>query len=151
MRMTLHVFTARLNCRDPDAFNVTRGSGGELGAPFAPSRRILLPVLAARNLGGPAAERAWAEYVPAYVEEMRASRRAHPEAWRALLARERVVLTCYCPRRERCHRGLLAEILARCGAVDGGELAAQPRIPDPATRTRDMLRDWDELLRRLAE
>jgi hypothetical protein len=150
--VTLQVYTARLNCSDPDVFNVIRGSGGELAAPFAPSRRILTPVLAARSLGVDAAEKAWAEYVPAYTAEMRASWRAHPEAWRALLARPRVVLTCYCQRRERCHRGLLAEILAKRGAVDCGELAAaELRIPDAAVRTQDMLRDWDELLHRLAK
>ena len=78
---------------------------------------------AARKRGADAAERAWAAYAPAYVAEMRASWRANPEAWRSLLARPRVVLTCYCPRRERCYRGLLAEILVRCGAVDRGEVA----------------------------
>jgi hypothetical protein len=122
--VTLQVFTGRIWCGDSDAFNVTRQSGGAAGVLFAPSWAILRPALAARRRGAEAAEQAWAAYVPAYVAEMRASWRAHPEAWRGLLARPRVVLTCYCARRERCHRGLLAEMLAKCGAVDCGELGS---------------------------
>jgi hypothetical protein len=116
------VFTGRIWCGDPDAFNVTRQSGAAAGAPFAPSWAALRPALEARKRGPDAAEMAWSAYAPAYLEEMRASWRAHPEAWRSLLARPRVVLTCYCPRRKRCHRSLLAAILAKCGAVDCGEL-----------------------------
>lgn len=48
----------------------------------------------------------------------------HREAWDRLLQRKRVVLLCYCDGREFCHRGLLAQILVRKGAVDCGELEA---------------------------
>lgn len=50
----------------------------------------------------------------------------HLDAWRKLMARERVVLLCYCPTREFCHRSLLAQILTKKGAVDGGELGDDP-------------------------
>jgi hypothetical protein len=84
--VSLQVFTGRIWCGDPDALNATRKSGGAAGEPFAPSWAILRPALEARRRGADAAERAWADYVPAYLAEMRASWRAHPEAWRSLLA-----------------------------------------------------------------
>ncbi len=67
---------------------------------------------------------AWSAYVPAYLDEMAESRERHPDAWTTHLGRPRVVLVCYCPKRERCHRGLLAELLVGMGAVDEGELGA---------------------------
>jgi len=66
-------------------------------------------------------EDAWELYVPRFRREMLASYDAQRGAWDALLRRARVVLVCFCPRRERCHRGLVAGYLARLGAVDGGE------------------------------
>lgn len=142
----LRVFTSRIWLRDPDCFDITRGNGGPAAEPFAPSKAILMPALAARMratelLGrGEEAEasgvigHAWAKYAPAYRAEMRRSYREHRAAWDALLARERVVLTCYCaldPRlspvdqlaRGQCHRVLLAGYLAACGAVYCGEIA----------------------------
>lgn len=46
----------------------------------------------------------------------------HIEAWTAELSRKRRVYTCFCKTRERCHRSLLASILAKMGADDLGEL-----------------------------
>lgn len=67
-------------------------------------------------------EEAWAQYVPAFIAEMRASYRANRAAWDRLLGRDRVVLACYCSD-QRCHRVLLArDILPRLGAVYRGEL-----------------------------
>lgn len=65
---------------------------------------------------------AWATYVPAYLEEMRQSYRLCRIKWEALLSWERVVLCCYCVDAERCHRRILAEILAKLGATDEGEV-----------------------------
>jgi hypothetical protein len=86
---------------------------------------------------------AWAWYVPRYVTEMRRSYRRNRPAWDAMLARQRVVLTCYCARRLdwplHCHRVVLAEqCLVPCGAEYLGELEAEQRarksvgIGDPA-------------------
>ncbi len=72
---------------------------------------------------------AWSAYVPAYLAEMAESKRRNFNEWRELLARSRVVLVCYCPGRERCHRGLLAKILVDLGAIDGGELDTATRTP----------------------
>lgn len=138
--MPLQVYTARLphhGCvgyQGRDLLDVTRGSGGHLGNPFAPSKPLLVAGQASKaaakrkSAPGGATDRerldlwfAW--YRELYLEEMRASYRAHRGAWRALLARKRVVLCCYCGSH-RCHRRVLAEILVALGAVDCGELAA---------------------------
>lgn len=91
---------------------------------------------------------AWELYVPAYQAQMRVSYGVHPSrlgpleeaavargvkpnrgAWNRLLARERVTGLCFCVEEEgvplRCHRRLWAEILAKLGAVDEGEVVAE--------------------------
>jgi len=135
--MPLRVRTAPMTYRGPDRLDVTRKSGGPEGHPFAPSWRILGKALAARraarDLPADAAReierQAWEAYSPAYLAEMAASRERQPEAWRDLLSRERVVLVCYCRNRERCHRGLLAVLLANLGAIDAGEVGASEHLP----------------------
>jgi hypothetical protein len=142
----LRVYTSTRWHRDPDAFDISRGNGGPAAIPFAPSKAILLPALAARaqaKLVSPDEARAienamWAIYEPAYRAEMRRSYVENRAAWDRLLARERVVLQCYCPldarlpatellARGHCHRVLLAQYLTACGAVYMGELAARAR------------------------
>ena len=109
----------------PDGFDITRGSGGAAGDPFAPSAALFMEAKRRMALEGPGA---FAWYSPLYVEEMRGSWLRHRRAWDALLARNHVVLLCYCPARELCHRGLLVELLLKAGArvgrrvVDGGEV-----------------------------
>lgn len=126
--MSLIVHTARIGCKDPDALDVTRLSGTD-GLFLAPSWEILRPALLARKTGDEEIEReAWAQYVPAYLAEMRISYARYRPQWEALLRRPRVIIECYCPERTRCHRGLLAEqILPKLGATDGGELESKPR------------------------
>ena len=63
----------------------------------------------------------WALYVEAYTAEMRESYRTQRPAWTALLARESVTLVCYCTDTARCHRTVLASILAKLGAINEGE------------------------------
>jgi hypothetical protein len=129
--VTLQVWTARISTRDPDALNITRKSGGPDGAPFAPSWKILRPALEARRraeqVQDPTIElESWLRYEVAFIEEMRASYRTNRPAWDTLLARSRVVLSCYCDVSTdgvlRCHRVLLAEILGKLGADVRGEL-----------------------------
>lgn len=96
-------------------------------------------------------DRAWELYAPAYRAEMRVSAgmrpghprwrdaeeaawqrgvRPMPSAWADLFTREYVVLVCYCvlDGDERCHRRLLAaEVLAKMGAVDLGEVGTVHR------------------------
>lgn len=158
MKSHLQVFTAHIASRDPDRFDVTRKSGGVAGLPFAPSWHLAFKMVdalvrsirlmdaaksvAAKPLDMPdrgdewaltmeamrIKQEAWAAYEPAFLAEMRQSFRENRADWDALLARRRVVLVCYCPTRERCHRGLLAErILPALGAKDCGEIGIEPR------------------------
>jgi hypothetical protein len=131
------VWTARIVSKDPDRFDVTRKSGGAAGTVFAPSWAILSPALAARKeaqrllTGIPLYQaaalverNAWESYVPAFMAEMRGSYKAHRAAWESLLARDRVVLVCYCTDPHRCHRTLLArDILSTLGATYRGEVS----------------------------
>lgn len=140
--MTLVLHTANINRYEgPDAFDITRMTGGERGDPFAPSSRILgqakaaqeqaakLRAQAADLFAGTAQDRkraldeaedidarAWRTYVPAFVDEMRDSLRNKERAWKALVSfSDRLVLCCYCENQMRCHRGLLVELLVRAG------------------------------------
>jgi hypothetical protein len=149
--MPVQVLTSRLSYVGPDRLDITRKTGDRYGLPFAPSWAILNPALRARreaeyldvraevhakNKLGVTLEfvrwileslriedAAWERYRPAFVAEMRSSYRDDRAAWDALLARDRVVLCCFCKYAHRCHRFLLrTEILPKLGAVDGGEI-----------------------------
>lgn len=137
--MSLRVSTARLQAPVPrDGLDVTRKSGGAAGLPFAPSWLILSPALAARERADAARAShcddeadaieaaAWDVYAPKYLLEMRRSYATNRPAWDALLARESVTLLCYCTSSTRCHRFLLAGILAKLGATVVGEVARPP-------------------------
>lgn len=118
----LIVRTARISSGDPDRLDVTRQSGSELGKAFAPSWMLLRPFLAKRK-ADLLTERDWLDYVARYTDEMRTSFRRHGDAWESLLARERVVLVCFCTDPERCHRTVLGrDILTKLGAGFAGEL-----------------------------
>lgn len=119
----LEVWTARISTRDPDAFNVTRKSGDPV---FAPSWPLLKSALDRRRAGIPSTDETWATYSKSYLQEMTRSYAANRPAWDALLARPRVVLTCYCTNAERCHRTLLAKVLKHLGADFKGELPPPP-------------------------
>ncbi len=121
----LRVFTARVNYRGSDAFDVTRGGAMRaaskglpfLGEPFAPSRKILTRALDQQKTG----EEDWAEYEQLYLGELRATYRTNRGAFELLLKRNVVTLLCYCTDAERCHRTVLAKVLVKLGAIYGGE------------------------------
>lgn len=118
------IWTARISTKDKDAFNVTWKSGERA---FAPSIKILGPMLDIRREGRAVSDAEWKAYVLAYAAEMKQSYAKHRYLWDELLARDRVVLTCYCNDSDRCHRTVLARILARLGGTFCGELAARDR------------------------
>lgn len=149
--MALQAFSSRLAYWGADRLDITRKSTDRYGLPFAPSWAILNPALRARQEAAYFEVRAnvhaklklgvtlefvqwileslriedaaWERYKPAYVAEMRRSYRDERSAWDALLARERVVLCCYCQNAHHCHRTVLrSEILPKLGAADGGEV-----------------------------
>lgn len=138
--LALRVYSARCGQgRDPDDLDVTRAHGVPTGWPFAPTWQILNPALEARRRAdavrasdpehAEAIEAAaWEAYEPLFLAEMRASYRQNRAAWRALLARDRIVLRCRCAAAARCHRRLLRQrILPALGAMDCGEL--EPESP----------------------
>lgn len=114
------VWTARISTRDKDAFNITRKSGAR---EFAPSWSLLQRMLEIRKSGRVATEEEWRWYMAEYLKEMSRSHQRHRDVWDALLARDRIVLVCYCTDPERCHRKVLARILGSLGANNHGELA----------------------------
>lgn len=136
------VHTARLTYAGADRLDVTRAGADAYrkrtgqtweGEPFAPSWAILAPALNAMKgarTGSVTLDRAvscawWPDYVAAYTHEMRGSYRRRRDAWDALMRRREVTLCCYCIDPERCHRTVLAGILAKLGADVRGERASQ--------------------------
>lgn len=145
--VTLHIYTARVSYGGADRLDVTRKSATGFALAFAPSFRLLGDGLAARRhidaaersglalaQGNAMAEdavrrvaeasraEAWEQYRAAYIEEMRRSYARQRTAWGWLLTQtEQVTLVCYCTDATRCHRRVLAGLLAACGAVDCGE------------------------------
>lgn len=140
--MTLHVHTSTLRYGGPDRLDITRAKGEGIGLAFAPPWDMLSPALAIRRAIEKLEKRAvetldvgrydelveavnafsWALYDRAFRYEMRLSYRHQRAAWDELLGRERVVLVCFCPARERCHRSIVADLLVRLGAIDEGEI-----------------------------
>lgn len=114
--------------RGPSMLDITRGSGGEIGDPFAPSAPLLSEGKRRMQEGDPDAFN-W--YRARYVDEMRRSWVSKRPAWDALLARNHFTAVCYCPFRETCHRGVFADLLVKAGektgrrVVDGGEVVFQ--------------------------
>ena len=86
-------------------------------------------MLEIRRSGRVATDEEWREYVEGYLKVMGRSHRVHKASWDALLARERVVLVCYCTNPQRCHRTILARILESLGAINRGELPAVIKSP----------------------
>jgi uncharacterized protein YeaO (DUF488 family) len=129
----LAVYTARLGIRDADYLDVSlqgnmrRADAGEVGGhrhvglSFCPSPELLYPYLSKRKFGQ-LTDADWERYARAYTAEMRVSYRLRQSAWKTVLAWPRVVLLCFCTEPERCHRRVLAGILAKLGANDCGEL-----------------------------
>lgn len=111
----MRIWTARLTYVGPDRIDVTPDGADRnpygLGAPFAPSCRLV---------------RAWTsgkipldEYVRRYTRRLD---NIPAGWWASLAARAEVKLVCYCADPERCHRTVLARILAeRTGGEYMGE------------------------------
>lgn len=125
--MTLSVYTARVTYAGQDRLDITRKSAGPDGLPFAPSWKILGPMLMHRREGGAIDPYfGWPQYVEDYRREMRAGYRLCPDDWNALLARDEVTLVCYCSDPTHCHRTLLAGFLGKLGATVRGERVVRP-------------------------
>jgi 5-methylcytosine-specific restriction endonuclease McrA/uncharacterized protein YeaO (DUF488 family) len=136
------VFTGRVGAyRAEDGLDVSRAGAHPLGVAFAPSWGLLRPYLARRRQRRSSAEAAadWARYEAAYLAELRARYRADRAPFAALLARPEVTLLCHCPGPEQCHRGSLARVLVKLGAVYEGER------PAPGERVETAAADLEAL------
>lgn len=130
--MTLHVYAARITSRDPDRLDVTVKSAAGDARVWAPSWTIVNAGLALRDHARRVLDTSeapmvldamWTLYVAAYTGEMRASYAAKRAAWDRLLARERLVVCCFCTDHNRCHRTVLGrDVLPKLGAVWCGEV-----------------------------
>lgn len=70
----------------------------------------------------------------ALLESVQAHQRVNAGWWADLLSRERLALTCACWRPERCVRLVIAEALARLGALYEGEETVGPLLPPSSAR-----------------
>lgn len=103
---------------EQDAYALTNARLGRTATPEEDGARYLM-FADAESIS----ETAWREYVPAFMDEMRASWKEHRPMWDNLLSRQRVILCCYCMDAERCHRTILRrDILPKLGAEDCGEM-----------------------------
>ncbi len=120
----LQVYTARMGYKGADGLDITRSSG-TVGQIFAPTYELLTPYLDKRRAGTLTPED-WTAYSKSYLEEMRASYRAHRKEWDAILAWKQATVLCFCVNASECHRMLLGRnILARLGAIYLGERQGQ--------------------------
>jgi uncharacterized protein YeaO (DUF488 family) len=117
----VRLYTAHVAYSGPDRFDVTRKTGGILGAPFSPSVELLRRFHPKWG-GEPITDISFARFRREYIEEMRAFYRRHRASWAALLACRERTLVCYCTDGSRCHRRVLAvDVLSKIGAVYEGE------------------------------
>ena len=124
----LQVYTSLISYDGPDRLNITRKSGDGLGSVFAPTWALIMPVHEAKRRGSMPPD-VWQRYVEGYTKLMLRSEQLQPASWAELLARERIVLCCYCHDTVFCHRRVLATILAQRGSIDHGEVSPQWRPP----------------------
>lgn len=107
----LEVWTACNGYRGEDKLNITVKSGDKT---FAPEWDMVMQHKQ-RKISDE-------EYIKKYVTLMRESLKEHPQKWKNLINRERIVLTCYCEEGKFCHRVLLAKMLEKSGAKYMGEV-----------------------------
>jgi hypothetical protein len=124
--MPLHVHTAQIRyvfAGMPDALDVTRVGNWKLqnqgkptpGVIFAPSWELFNDCKTR--------EVSEAEYTERFLQEQRISARTQWTMWKAILVLPRIVLCCYEPFPQFCHRHIVRErILPAFGAIDCGEV-----------------------------
>lgn len=115
-RVTVQVYTARLG----DYLGADRVDCTHLGA--------IAHALAPRNdtwrwwMRGERRYDDWLGFIYTYSKEMRISLLHYPLVWDKILHTEgNVTLCCTCHQAARCHRTVLAQIIARLGAEPKGE------------------------------
>jgi len=110
---TTQIYKSR---NDPDLLDITVKGKHPIGKVFAPSWDIVM--------GHKDGKYTDAQYISVYYTMMLDSYAKHRKVWDWVLAQPRVVLACYCPTGNFCHRHLLVEYLTspNLGANYLGEL-----------------------------
>lgn len=122
-KVTIH--TAQMAIKDPDAVDITVGSGlGGPGECLAPLKEM---VYGHKSGNGDERFQGYAplddaSYTAQYLDLLRDRYRRDPAPLKALLERERLVLKCYCASDCFCHRLLAADVLVKIGASIGIEV-----------------------------
>lgn len=138
----IRVYTGRINSTDPDALNITigaieKGFVTAAGAALAPTRGMVDAVK-----DGVISE---TEYTAKYLEILRWRYAHYPEVFLYILARPRLVLTCYCAVGAFCHRHIAADVLEKIAAQHhipferGGELETVPAAPQESNETQQLV------------
>jgi uncharacterized protein YeaO (DUF488 family) len=140
----LIVQTARIGMGGRDELDVTAKNVTTATRPFAPHGHLVAQFVKRRREFD--RERKNARYLPdverqrkltwlegkeadmfeayrrRYLAQLRGSYKRDRKPWDRLLARRRVVFTCFCTNHERCHRTILAECFQLLGAENRGEI-----------------------------
>jgi hypothetical protein len=116
--MSLQVYTAQIKYtnlyeikNNPDCLDVTIKSGSKI---FAPTWGM---VMGHKNL-----RLTDDQYKDMYYKLMRQSYKINRKEWDELLAKDKIILMCYCYNGSFCHRYLLRDILVKLGAEDKKEI-----------------------------
>lgn len=128
--MTLQVYTSITAYTGDDKLNVTtfHAFNNDLPWVFAPSFDVH-----GRWHKSKKTPPDWERFVAEYREEMKRSYMEFRPQWDALLGLNEVTLCCYCIEPNKCHRTVLAGLLAKCGARNLGERPF-PNTPVPRKR-----------------
>lgn len=108
----MHIYTGPMRLvRLTRSLDITVKSGDQV---FAPSWDIVMGLK--RN------EISWEDYKHKYQLMMKHSQQINRERWLEIIQQEDVLLVCYCPKPDQCHRSLLAEMLVTF-AEENGQVA----------------------------
>lgn len=110
--MPLQIYTTQIKYtnfnkikENPNCLDITRKTGNLI---FAPTWGMILGL---KNM-----RLSEEKYTKLYYKLMRKSYKNNRKEWDKLLAKEKIIICCYCYNGAFCHRYLLAKILEKLGA-----------------------------------
>ena len=113
----MEAWTAQYRYTGPYRLDVTVKGQDPFGKLFAPTWDMVMKYKASK---GTEADKKI--YIEQYHKVILNVIKNHRKEWDELLARKYVVIVCYCPAGEFCHRHLLMHYLTQYGAVCHGEI-----------------------------
>ena len=111
--MSVKIYTAQYRYSGAHRLDITVKGNDPIGKVFAPTWDM---VMAHKKFGNDEI------YINAYRSMMINAFVHNKDAWDNILGRKYVVLVCFCAAGKFCHRILLAEYFAKCGASYQGEI-----------------------------